>query len=117
MRISMLIVLLAQSLLFLIAGAAPASAQEGGELGWTNPGQMVPEFERTMSETEIGALSEPVLSQFGWHLLEVTGRRDQDMSELITRGKAREYLHQRKYQEELDGWLRRIRDEAFVDIK
>jgi peptidyl-prolyl cis-trans isomerase SurA len=93
------------------------SAQEGGELGWTNPGQMVPEFERAMAVTDIGALSEPVLSQFGWHLLEVTGRRDQDMSELITRGKAREYLHQRKYQEELDGWLRRIRDEAFVDIK
>ena len=93
------------------------SAQEGGELGWTNPGQMVPEFERAMAVTDIGALSEPVLSQFGWHLLEVTGRRDQDMSELITRGKAREYLHQRKYNEELDAWLRRIRDEAFVDIK
>ena len=56
-------------------------------------------------------------SQFGWHLLEVMGRRDQDMTELAIRAKAQEYLHQRKYQEELDAWLRRIRDEAFVDIK
>ena len=93
------------------------SAQEGGELGWASPGQMVPEFEKAMAETEIGALSKPVRSQFGWHLLEVMGRRDQDMTELAIKSKAQDYLHQRKYQEELDAWLRRIRDEAFVDIK
>ena len=93
------------------------SAQEGGELGWASPGQMVPEFEEAMDNTAVGSLSEPVRSQFGWHLLEVEGRRDQDMTELAVRGKARDHLHQRKYQEELDAWLRRIRDEAFVDIK
>ncbi|MEH6582592.1 MAG: peptidylprolyl isomerase [Halioglobus sp.] len=93
------------------------SAQEGGDLGWASPGQMVPEFEKVMATTDIGTLSEPVRSQFGWHLLEVMGRRDQDMTELAIRGKVQEYLHQRKYQEELDAWLRRIRDEAFVDIK
>ena len=93
------------------------SAQEGGELGWTSPGQMVPEFDKAMSETAVGEISEPVKSQFGWHVLEVTGRRDQDMTELAIRGKAQDFLHQRKYQEELDAWLRRIRDEAFVDIK
>ena len=93
------------------------SAQEGGELGWTNPGQMVPEFEQEMIRTEVGQLSDPVRSQFGWHLLEITGRRDQDMTELAIRGKAQEFLHQRKFQEELDAWLQRIRDEAFVDIK
>lgn len=93
------------------------SAQEGGDLGWANPGQMVPEFEEAMAAADIGELSDPVRSQFGWHLLEVLGRRDQDMSELIAQNKAQEYLHQRKYQEELDAWLRRIRDEAFVDIK
>ena len=93
------------------------SAQEGGELGWASPGQMVPEFDQAMADTPIGELSEPIKSQFGWHLLEVTGRRDQDMTELAINGKAQEYLHQRKYQEELDAWLQRIRDEAFVDIK
>jgi peptidyl-prolyl cis-trans isomerase SurA len=93
------------------------SAQEGGDLGWTNPGQMVPEFEKAMADTAVGSLSEPVSSQFGWHLLEVTGRRDQDMTELAVRSKAQDHLHQRKFQEELDAWLRRIRDEAFVDIK
>lgn len=93
------------------------TAQEGGHLGWSSPGQMVPEFEKTMAETEIGTVSEPVHSQFGWHILEVTGRRDKDMTELAIRSKANEYLHGRKYQEELDAWLRKIRDEAFVDIK
>ena len=93
------------------------SGQEGGDLGWTMKGQMVPEFDAAMAETEIGDISDPVHSQFGWHILEVTGRRDQDMTELAMRNKANEYLHSRKYQEELDAWLRKIRDEAFVDIK
>jgi peptidyl-prolyl cis-trans isomerase SurA len=93
------------------------SSQEGGDLGWTMKGQMVPEFDAAMATTEIGSISDPVHSQFGWHILEVTGRRDQDMTELAIRGKANEYLHNRKYQEELDAWLRKIRDEAFVDIK
>ena len=93
------------------------SAQEGGDLGWTGAGQMVPEFEQTMAVTAVGELSDPVKSQFGWHLLEVEGRRDEDVTEQAIRAKATEYLHNRKYQEELDAWLRRIRDEAFVDIK
>lgn len=93
------------------------SAQEGGELGWTTPGQMVPEFEQAMAVTDIGQISEPVKSQYGWHIIEVTGRREQDMSQQIARNQASEYLHSRKYQEELDAWLQKIRDEAFVDIK
>lgn len=93
------------------------SGQEGGDLGWTMTGQMVPEFDAAMERGKIGEISDPIHSQFGWHILEVTGRRDQDMTELAIRAKAREYLHSRKYQEELDAWLRKIRDEAFVDIK
>ena len=93
------------------------SAQEGGELGWTNPGQMVPEFEKMMNEVELGAVSEPFASQFGWHILQVEERRQEDMTALVAKNRAREVLHQRKYQEELDAWLRKIRDEAFVDIK
>ncbi len=93
------------------------SAQEGGDLGWTSSGQMVPEFENTMAATEIDTISEPFKSQYGWHILEVTDRREQDMSEQLGRNKAMEHLHNRKYQEELDAWLQKIRDEAFVDIK
>ena len=93
------------------------SAQEGGDLGWTNPGQMVPEFEQAMQITDVGQISDPVKSQFGWHILEVLDRREEDMTDRATRNMAMNYLHNRKYQEELDAWLRQIRDEAFVDIK
>ena len=93
------------------------SAQEGGELGWTSPGQMVPEFEKAMNDLAIDQISVPVHTQFGWHILQVEGRRENDMTNEASRAKAMDYLHNRKYQEELDVWLRQIRDEAFVDIK
>ena len=93
------------------------SAAEGGDLGWTNPGQMVPEFENTMKATAIDDISEPFRSQFGWHILQVLDRRQEDVIGTVARNRAGEVLHQRKYQEELDAWLRKIRDEAFVDIK
>ena len=93
------------------------SAQEGGDLGWTTPGQMVPEFEKAMDATAEGEISQPVRTQFGWHILLVDGRRQQDMTSDAIRNQAMNYLHDRKYQEELDAWLRQIRDEAFVDIK
>ncbi len=93
------------------------SAQEGGDLGWTSPGQMVPAFETAMADTAVDQISEPVKSQFGWHIVKVEGRREQDMKDESTRAKATDYVHNRKYQEELDAWLRQIRDEAFVDIK
>ena len=93
------------------------SAAEGGELGWTSPGQMVPEFDKAMAATEVGQISEPVKTQFGWHIIQVEGRRQQDMTSEAIRAQAMNYLHDRKYQEELDAWLRQIRDEAFVDIK
>lgn len=93
------------------------SAAEGGDLGWTSPGQMVPEFENTMASTEIDSISAPVRSQFGWHILEVLERREKDVTEDMRKAQVQEFLHGRKYQEELDAWLRKIRDEAFVDIK
>jgi peptidyl-prolyl cis-trans isomerase SurA len=93
------------------------SAQEGGELGWVSPGQMVPEFQQAMDKTAVGQISDPVRTQFGWHILKVEGRRQQDMTTEAIRNKAMEYLHGRKYQEELDAWLQQIRDEAFVEIK
>ncbi len=93
------------------------SAAEGGELGWTNPGQMVPEFEATMAATSKGTVSEPFKSEFGWHILQVKDRRDKDFSSQVRRNQVAGYIREQKYQEELDAWLRKIREEAFVDIK
>lgn len=93
------------------------SAAEGGELGWTNPGQMVPEFEATMAGAQQGSISEPFRSEFGWHILEVKERRDKDFSSEMRRNQVAGYIREQKYQEELDAWLRKIREEAFVDIK
>lgn len=93
------------------------SAAEGGELGWTNPGQMVPEFEAAMASAAIGDVSEPVQSEFGWHILEVTDRREQNMAEEMRKRQVMNYLHEQKYDEELEAWLRKIREEAFVDLK
>ena len=93
------------------------SATEGGNLGWTNPGQMVPEFEATMAGTTEGSVSQPFRSEFGWHILEVKARRDKDFSGEVRRNQVAGYIRDQKYQEELDAWLRKIREEAFVDIK
>ena len=93
------------------------SATEGGNLGWTNPGQMVPEFEATMAGTAEGLISQPFRSEFGWHILEVKARRDKDFSGEVRRNQVAGYIRDQKYQEELDAWLRKIREEAFVDIK
>jgi peptidyl-prolyl cis-trans isomerase SurA len=93
------------------------SAAEGGELGWINPGQMVPEFEATMAAAQEGEVTSAFRSEFGWHILEVTGRRDKDFSGEMQRNQVANYIREQKYQEELDAWLRKIREEAFVDIK
>ena len=77
----------------------------------------VPEFEQTMNSIEIAEISAPFLSQFGWHILQVTERRNQDFSDKIMRNNAENLLRQRKYEEELQVWLQEIRDEAFVEIK
>ena len=93
------------------------SAQEGGDLGWTNPGQMVAEFETAMAGAEIGVITDPVRSEFGWHILEVTDRRTEDFAEQVRRNQVANFLRESKYEEELENWLREIREEAFVDIK
>ena len=92
------------------------SAQEGGELGWTNPGQMVPEFETAMAGAEIGVITDPVRSEFGWHILEVTDRRTENFAEQVRRNQVANFLRESKYEEELENWLREIREEAFVHI-
>lgn len=95
----------------------PGSALKGGDLGWSTPGLFVPKFEQTMSSIALNAISEPFQSQFGWHILQVTERRMQDFSDDILRNRADSLLRQRKYSEELQVWLQKIRDEAYVEIK
>ncbi|MEX1032837.1 MAG: peptidylprolyl isomerase [Cellvibrionaceae bacterium] len=93
------------------------SMLSGGDLGWSLPGQFVPEFERTMNQTAIGEVSEPFRSEHGWHILQVEDRRQQDMSERVKRNQARNLLRSRRFEEELPIWLQEIRDEAYVDVK
>lgn len=95
----------------------PGSALQGGDLGWVNPGTMVPEFESRMTSAKPKELSEPFRSQFGWHILQVEERRNQDMSEEFRRGRARQMLHRRKFDEELETWLQEIRQESYVEVK
>ncbi|WP_053980911.1 peptidylprolyl isomerase [Marinagarivorans algicola] len=89
----------------------------GGDLGWSNPGQFVPEFEAAMTQTPTGEISAPFRSQFGWHILQVQEQRDEDMTQAVIRNKARNILTNRRFEDELQVWLRELRDEAFVEIK
>jgi peptidyl-prolyl cis-trans isomerase SurA len=93
----------------------PGSGSNGGDLGWVTPGQMVPEFEQVMNELAPGDVSEPAKSRFGWHLIQVQERREQDDTEEHRRNSARESIRQRKTEEELQIWLRRLRDESYVE--
>ncbi len=97
--------------------ADKGSASEGGSLGWVRPGAMVPEFEQTMAATAPGEISQPFQTRFGWHILQVMSRRSLDNTDEIERAKAREAIHQRKVEEALQSWLRRIRDEAYVEYR
>ncbi|MEJ2088325.1 MAG: peptidylprolyl isomerase [Gammaproteobacteria bacterium] len=95
----------------------PGSALNGGDLGWTAGDEFVPAFREVMQATETGRISEPFRSQYGWHLLEVLERREQDMSDDARRDMAFQILHQRRFEEELEKWLKELRDEAFVEIR
>ncbi len=93
----------------------PGSALAGGDLGWSSADQFVAEFQAAMQAAEVGELSLPFRSEFGWHILEVLGRRQQDASDDARRDYATRVLHSRRFEERLQEWLREIRDEAFVE--
>ncbi len=95
----------------------PGSALNGGDLNWIDPNSLVPAFREEMARTAIGELSKPFESQFGWHVLQVIDRRSTDSSEQMREQQAVNLLRNRKYDEELQTWLRQIRDEAYVEIK
>ncbi|WP_339489424.1 peptidylprolyl isomerase [Pseudomonas sp. EL_65y_Pfl2_R95] len=95
----------------------PGSALNGGKLDWIDPSALVPEFREVMDSTPSGEVSKPFKSRYGWHVLEVMGRRATDSSEQMRKQQAQTILRNRKYDEELQAWLRQIRDEAYVEIK
>lgn len=95
----------------------PGSASDGGSLGWVVPGVMVPEFDATMKSTPKGQVSKPFQSQFGWHILTVEDTRQMDMTEDYQRRMAKQILGERQFDTEVDGWLREVRANAYVDIK
>ena len=95
----------------------PGSGSQGGDLDWTQEGQMVPEFEQIMMNTPVGEISEPFESRFGWHLLWVRDRRTQDMTHEMMENMARNAIGQRKYSEELDSWLRELRSQSYIEIR
>ena len=93
------------------------SARNGGSLDWVSPGVMVPEFEKVMTSTAVGQISQPFQTQYGWHILTVENQRQMDMTEEYQRRMAKQILSERQFDAELDGWLRQVRAEAYVDIK
>jgi len=93
------------------------SALKGGDLGWVNPGQTVPEFEAAMNKLAPNEVSEPVHSSFGWHIIQVQERRSQDTADELLRLKAKEAIQRRKVDEATDAWLKRLRDEAYVELR
>ena len=92
------------------------SALNGGSLDWVAPGALVPEFEEAMNKLDINEVSEPVQTQFGWHLIQVLGRKQQDNSAEFKKEQVREAIRKRKIEEETELWLRRLRDEAYVEV-
>ncbi len=95
----------------------PGSGSEGGDLGWTSGGTFVPEFETAMQTLAEGEISQPFRTQYGWHIIQLLGHRTQDMSTDERRRRAYEKIRDSKLDEETELWLRRLRDEAYVDVR
>ncbi|MDR1529676.1 MAG: peptidylprolyl isomerase [Burkholderiales bacterium] len=93
------------------------SSSKGGDLGWISVGDTVPDFERAMDALKIDEISEPVRSPFGWHIIQVLERRQQDVTDERRRAQARQALRQRKMEEMFDDFVRQIRDSAYVEYK
>jgi peptidyl-prolyl cis-trans isomerase SurA len=93
------------------------SAAEGGDLGWVSPGDTVPEFEQVMASLPLNEISEPIKSRFGWHLIEILERRSHDTTDEVKREQCARQIRAAKAEEERELWVRRLRDQAFVDIR
>jgi peptidyl-prolyl cis-trans isomerase SurA len=93
------------------------SANNGGDLGWVNPGDTVPEFETAMNALAPEEISEPIRSPFGWHIIQVLERRKQDMTDQAARIQARKEIFSRKVEEAYEDWIHELRDRAFVELR
>ena len=93
------------------------SALQGGELGWSNPGKFVPEFTAALKALKDDEISQPIKTDFGWHIIQKIGERDHDMTSEQQRNQAYRAIYEKKFQDELDAWLVQIKDEAFIEIK
>ena len=93
------------------------SASKGGDLGWLDPGDTVPEFENAMNNLKPGEVSDVIQSPFGFHLIQVIERKSQDVTQQKERNQARNVIRERKMQEAMEDWLRQVRDRAYVEFR
>jgi peptidyl-prolyl cis-trans isomerase SurA len=93
------------------------SAAEGGDLGWAGPGTFVPEFEKQLDALQENEITEPFKSKFGWHIIQLLGRRVHDATDDMRRNRAFAALRESKAEEETEIWLRRLREDAFVEYR
>jgi peptidyl-prolyl cis-trans isomerase SurA len=97
--------------------ADPGSAPDGGDLGWSGPGTFVPEFDKAIADLKVNEISEPFKTRYGWHIVQMLGTRTYDSTDDVRRQRAFSAIRESKADEETELWLRRLRDEAFVEIK
>jgi peptidyl-prolyl cis-trans isomerase SurA len=100
-----------------ITSEDPGSAAQGGDLGWAGPGSFVPEFEAALAKLSDQEISEPFHTQYGWHIAQLLGRRKFDNTDELKRRQAMDAIRASKADEETELWLRRLRDEAYVETK
>ena len=99
------------------SSADPGSAPDGGDLGWSGPGTFVPEFDKAIADLKVDEISEPFKTRYGWHIVQMLGTRTYDSTDDVRRQRAFAAIRESKADEETELWLRRLRDEAFVEIK
>jgi peptidyl-prolyl cis-trans isomerase SurA len=95
----------------------PGSAPDGGDLGWTGPGTFVPEFSKAIGDVKENEITEPFKTRYGWHIAQVLGTRSYDSTADVRRQRAFGAIRESKADEETELWLRRLRDDAFVEVK
>ncbi|HEY5264993.1 MAG TPA: peptidylprolyl isomerase [Steroidobacteraceae bacterium] len=95
----------------------PGSAPDGGDLGWSAPGTFVPEFDKAIANLKVNEISQPFKTRYGWHIVQMLGTRTYDSTDDVRRQRAFAAIRESKADEETELWLRRLRDEAFVEIK
>ena len=95
----------------------PGSAANGGDLGWVGPGTFVPAFEQVVDSLQVDEISQPFKTQYGWHVVQLLGRRSYDATEDVIRNRCVAQLRESRAEEETEIWMRRLRDEAFVEYR